>query len=261
LNYQVVVSGSATGSDLKSTKTRAAEPGMTTQQAIFGKINPYTQAMINCLQQFSENEENPVLDDSTSQFLANMIQGRFLQFLANRICKQYQITDKELEKKLTMSLMKILSDKFFAVFRQRVSENPEIVFIIARQIARQEICCQNNSDKIDALFIAISQQYFKYQNFEMINRWIYTNPEIERIIFVSQIQKRIKDTALIKALLYIVQNDKDGIAPSIFNRYLTKNRLDRLDGLVKSGDWQIEAMFVQQENAKMINWRNYMSSF
>ncbi len=95
----------------------------------------------------------------------------------------------------------------------------------------------------------------------MIARWINTNPEIERIVFVSQVQKRIKDAALVKALMYIVQNDRDGIAPSIFNRYLTKNRLERLDGLVKSGDWQIEAMFVQRENARMINWRNYMASF
>ncbi len=234
---------------------------MTSQSSNIAKINPYTQAMINCLQQFPDDKEAPELDDSTSQFLANMIQGRFLQFLANRICRKYQITDKDLEKKLTMSLMRILSDKFFAVFRQRVSENPEIVYILAQKIASKESGCRNNSEKLDALFMGISRKYFKYQNFEMITRWIYTNPEIEKIIFVSQVQKCLTDSALIKALMYIVQNDKDGIAPSIFNRYLTKNRLDRLDSLVKSGDWKIEAMFVQQENSKMINWRNYMSSF
>lgn len=223
-------------------------------------LNPYTKAMLNCLQQFPEQEEPPELDDANSQFLTNMIQGRFLQYLANRICKKYSITDKNLEKQLSITLMQILSDKFFAVFREKVKETPEIVFTIAQKITSNEICCAENSARIDAMFRSISKRYFKYQNLQLIMEWIDTNPEVERIVFISRIQKRIKDSSLLKALMHIVQNDKDGITPMVFNRYLRKNKLERLKGLVKSGDWRIEAMFVQQANAKMINWRNYMSS-
>lgn len=223
------------------------------------KLNPYTKAMLNCLEQFSGSEELPQLDDSTSQFLANMIQGRFLQYLASRICIVYEIGDKELEKQLTMSLMKILSDKFFAVFREKVKADPSIVYILAKKITETECCCKQNSARIDAFFRGISRRFFKYQNFKVIMRWIDTNPEIEKIVFLSRVKKRIKDARLVKALLYIVQNDKDGIAPTVFNRYLNKNRLERLSTLVKTGDWKIEALFVQQQNSKLINWRNYMS--
>lgn len=223
-------------------------------------LNPYTKAMLNCLQQFPDSDEIPELDETNSQFLANMIQGRFLQYLATRICENQQIDDRELEKKLTISLMNVLSDKFFAVFREKVKESPEIVYSIARKITSNEQCCSDNSARIDALFRGISKRYFKYQNLKMILQWIDTNPEIERIVFISRIKKRIQDSSLLKALMYIVQNDKDGIAPMVFNRYLKKNKLERLKHLVKSGDWQLEAVFVQNLNAKMINWRNYMNS-
>ncbi len=232
---------------------------MINAKPISGLLNPYTKAMLNCLEQFN-GAEIPKLDESNSQFLANMIQGRFLQYLASRICKNYKITDKDLEKKLTIALMRILSDKFFAVFREKVKENPEIVYILAKKISSNEICCSQDSARIDALFRGISRRFFKYQNFQIILQWIDTNPEIERIVFISRIQKRIKDSSLLKALMYIVQNDKDGITPSVFNRYLNKNKLERLASLVKSGDWKLEALYVQQLNAKMINWRNYMST-
>ena len=232
---------------------------MTNAHSLSGPLNPYTKAMLNCLEQFN-GEEMPRLDESNSQFFANMIQGRFLQYLAGRICNNYKITDKDLEKKLTMSLMRILSDKFFAVFREKVKENPEIVYILAKKITANELCCSEDSARIDALFRGISRRFFKYQNLQVIMQWIDTNPEIERIVFISRIQKKIKDSSLLKALMYIVQNDKDGITPSVFNRYLNKNKLGRLESLVKSGDWKLEAMYVQQLNAKMINWRNYMNS-
>ncbi len=224
------------------------------------QLNPYTKAMLNCLQQFEGYDGTPELDDTNSQFLANMIQGRFLQYLAGRICKNNDITDKDLDKRLTMSLTRILSDKFFAVFREKVKEKPEIVYLLAKKITEYEINRKDDSRKLDVFFRNISKEYFKYQNFKIIMRWIDTNPEIERIIFLSKVQKRVKDSSLVKALMYIVQNDKDGITPSVFNRYLNKNRLDRLKSIVKNGDWQIEALYVQQQNAKLINWRNYMNS-
>jgi len=225
-----------------------------------GKLNPYTQAMVNCLQQFEDNDEVPELDESTSQFLANMVQGRFLQYLVNRICELYEITDKKLEKKLIMVLMTILSSKFFAVFREKVRAKPEIVYMVARKITSSETSGKsNNAARTDALYRNICKKYFEYQNFNVILTWINTNPEVEKIIFLSRVQRRIQDAGLIKALRYIIRNDKDGIAPAVFNRYLQKNKLQRLTSMVQTGDWKIEAAFVQQESTKMIAWRNYMA--
>ncbi len=224
------------------------------------KLNPYTQAMCNCLQQFPDSEDVPELDETTSQFLANMVQGRFLQYLVTSICLNYGITDKDPEKQLSMVLMRILSDKFFAVFRETVIKRPEIVYRIAKKITSIETAHTQHSIKIDALYRWISRHYFGYQNFKIIMQWINTNPEVEKIVFLSRIQKRIKDSSLIRALVYILQNDKFGIAPTVFNRYLNKDRIGRLDSLVKSGDWKIEAAYVQRQSASMINWRSYMNA-
>ncbi len=224
------------------------------------KLNPYTQALANCLSQFDENDELPELDESTSQFLANMIQGRFLQYLVTRICDFYKITDKALEKKLLLAMMNILRDKFFAVFREKVKAKPEIVYKIARKITKNETSGKPLSGiRTDALYSTICKKYFEYQNFNIILRWVNTNPEVEKIIFLSQVQKRVHDSGLIKALHYIIQTDKYGIAPAVFNRYLKKDKIERLDNIVKSGDWEIEAAFVEESSAKMITWRNYMS--
>ncbi len=223
------------------------------------KLNPYTQAIWNCMRQFKELEEDPELDEPTCQFLANMIQGRFIQYLASRMCQFYRITDKELENKLIMTLMSILSDKFFAVFREKVNDDRAIVFKIAKRIVSSEVTHEATTQKTDALFRLISKKHFDYQNFNIIIKWINSNSEVEKVIFFSNIQKKIKDPNLIKALQYIVQNDRDGIAPEIFNRYLLKDKIGRLHSLVKTGDWRIEADFVRQQSSKMIAWCRYMS--
>lgn len=222
------------------------------------KLNPYTQAMKNCLLQLNECGADPCLDETNSQFLANMIQGRFLQYLINMICRENDITDKDLEKQLSMVLMNILSDKFFAVFREKVRKRPEIVYKIAKRITAIEELYSQHKPRVDALFRGIGRHYFEYQNFRIILRWIRTNSEVEKIIFLSRIKKKVSDEALLKTLVYILQNDKAGIVPKVFNRYLAKNKIERLEGLVKTGDWKIEAAFVQQKMAGMINWRQYI---
>lgn len=224
------------------------------------KLNPYTQAMCNCLNQLKECDTPSELDETNSQFLANMIQGRFLQYLINMICSANDITDKDLEKQLSIVLMNILSDKFFAVFREKVRKRPDIVYKIAKKITVIEELYAQRKPRIDALFRGISRHYFEYQNFRIIIRWINTNTEVEKIIFLSRIQKKVSDPTLLKTLIYILQNDKAGIAPKVFNRYLIKNKIERLNNLVKTGDWKIEAAFVQQKMAGMINWRQYVEN-
>ena len=223
------------------------------------RLNPYTQAITNCLSQFKDQESEPELDENTSQFLANMIQGRFLQYLVSRICDYYKITDSELEKKLLLVMMNILRDKFFAVFREKIKEKPEIVYKIARTITNNEKPNKPlNNIRTDALYSNICKKYFEYQDFNIILRWINTNPEVEKIVFLSQVQKYIHDTSLIKALRSILQHDKDGIVPIVFNRYLRKNKIGRLHDIVKSGEWKLEAAFVEESTSRMIAWRNYM---
>lgn len=224
------------------------------------KLNPYTQAMKNCLEQYPDSDEVPELDETNSQFLANMVQGRFLQYLVMRICIHHGIQNKELEKQLSMAMMNLMSDKLFAVFREKVRRNPNIVYEVARNITKFELIHGDRQISINTLFRDISRDYFEYHDLRTIMRWIFSNPEIEKIVFLSRIQNQITDPILIRTLTYIIQNDKDGIAPTIFNRYLNKDKIERLANIVKSGDWKIEASFVQAQSAKLINWREYMTN-
>jgi len=222
-------------------------------------LNPYTQAMKNCLMQLGDEEEAAKAPENISQFLANMIQGRFMQYLVNQVCHTHRISDKALEKQLGMVLMNLLSDKFFAVFREKVKSRPEMVYTIAKRITSVEEAHTGNRGRIDALFRGISRHYFEYQNFKIILQWILTNPEVEKIVFLSKIHDQITDPSLLRTLEYIIQNDEVGIMPTVFNRYLVKKKFERLHRLVKSGDWKIEAAFVQEKMAKLINWRHYIN--
>jgi len=224
------------------------------------KLNPYTQAMKNCLEQYPDSDDIPELDETNSQFLANMIQGRFLQYLVTRICIHFNINNKGVEKQLSMTMMNLLSDKLFAVFREKVRRNPNMVYEVARKITKFELAHSDKEISINDLFQDISLAYFEYQNLRTIMRWIFDNPEIEKTVFLSRIESQISDPSLVRTLTYIIQNDKHGIAPAIFNRYLNKNKIERLSNIVKNGDWKIEAAFVQTQSAKLINWREYMKS-
>lgn len=220
------------------------------------QINPYSLAMLNCLAKFETKPKE--LDPKDAQFLANMIQGRFLQFLVNRLCRQYGIESKELEKKLSMIFMQLLTDKFFVVFREKVKAKPEMVYEIAYHIVKVEKSSKVNDKRVDWLFLMISKRFFEYQNFQVIIDWIESNPEVEKLVFLAQIEQLINDAPLLKAMDYILSQDREGMVPLVFKRYLSKSKIARVKDLVASGDWRIEAEFVHREQAHRIAWQNYI---
>ena len=220
------------------------------------KLNPYTQAILNCLSQF--NEDPKELDPKNAQFLANMVQGRFLQYLVQRLLAHYQIASAKIEKKLTMVFMSLLCDKFFNVFRDRVKAEPYIVYEISKAIAKHERGGQKSKSKSDWLYLMICKKYFGYQNFQIIIDWLNTAPEVERVLFLGQAEKSFPDHRLMRAFEYIVDNDKEGITPKLFMRYLDKGKNTRLKSLIESGDWRIEAEFFAKENAHRIAWKRYI---
>ena len=224
---------------------------------ILKPINPYTQALVNCLSQFDKEPEH--LDVKNSQFLANMIQGRFLQYLVTRIGGYHDITSKDLEKKLSMTFLKLLSEKFFALFREKVKQKPEIVYQIARTIVDYETKELISPDQIDWLYLMISKEYFAYQNFQIIIDWINANPEVEKIIFLARVEKSFSDPGLLRAFHHILNQDPQGLVPKIFARYLAKGKLERVKNLVETGDWHFEADYVAKEQARWINWHNYIA--
>ncbi|MGK0288601.1 MAG: hypothetical protein ACI86H_000010 [bacterium] len=215
------------------------------------EINPYTRAMQNCLNDFSPESDLPAVVERNTQFLANMIQGRFLQHLASSIRDYYNIEDIELEKQLTLALMNILSERFFGVFREKIKANSKIVFLLAKRITRTEFAPKRDYDTIRKLYLGICRRYFDYKNIEMMITWIQQKPEIQKVIFSSHLQKLISNPRDLKILQNILLEDNEGVVPLIFSRYLSKNKHDRLINLVETGEWKIEAEFVLQNRKKL----------
>lgn len=222
------------------------------------KLNPYTQAIKNCLDGLEHSKGIPTLDKSTAQFLANMIQGRFVQYLISRVSLDLNI-GRTMDKELSMVLMKLLTDKFFTVFREKVKLNPQIVAQVAIRITETE---QESTDTIeiqDQLYQYICENFFDYIYFDYLIRWLETSAEVERIAFVARVDQTIENPKIQRAIRHILREDKTGIIPMLFNRYLNKERVDRLIGLVKSGDWRIEAQFIESQTTPTISWREFMS--
>ncbi|MDH4249384.1 MAG: hypothetical protein OEW39_16375, partial [Deltaproteobacteria bacterium] len=55
-------------------------------------VSPYTQAMGRCLHKLNGGAEG-LLDKAVVHTLVNLVQGRMLEYLADRICRDYQILD------------------------------------------------------------------------------------------------------------------------------------------------------------------------
>lgn len=222
------------------------------------KLNPYTQAIQNCLDGLDQSEGNPALDKSTAQFLANMIQGRFVQYLIVRVSLDLKI-GRTMDKELSMVLMKLLTDKFFTVFREKVKADPQIVFQVAVRITENERENPEAMAQQDKLYQYICEHFFDYIYFDYLIRWLETSADVERIAFVARIDQTIDNSKIQRAIRHILREDKTGIIPMLFNRYLDKHRLDRLISLVKSGDWRIEAQFIESQATPIIAWREFMT--
>ena len=221
------------------------------------RLNPYTKAIKNCLDGLDEATRE--LDQSTSQFLANMIQGRFVQYLIQRISVDHGIEGQGMDKELSMVFMTLLTEKFFAVFREKVKERPDCVLAIAQKIAATEIEAPDDLEAADLVYAEICRGHFDYQHFGYLLKWLATSPETERIVFSAQLTQKVPDQRLSRAIRHILQNDKTGVVPHLFSRYLAKNRLERLSSLVVTGDWRIEASFVELQSAQTIAWRQFMA--
>lgn len=221
------------------------------------KLNPYTQAIKNCLDGL--DSANPELDQSTAQFLANMIQGRFVQYLITRVATDAGISGRGMEKELSLVFMQLLTDKFFSVFREKVKSDPSVVLVIARKITEAELREPDNLDQADILYRNICRRHFDYHYFEYLIKWLASSPEVQRIVFVAQVEEKVPQPKVQRAIRHILGQDKTGVIPPLFARYMNKNRMERLAGLVKTGDWRLEAAFLEREAAPLIAWRQFMA--
>lgn len=154
-------------------------------------MNPYCRAITECFEKKQSALSLKKLDDSTCQFLSNMIQGMFIQFLVCKVTENFEISDDALEKQLMLVMTKILNDNFFVIFREKTHNNREVVYQLARRISKLEKN-GNSRKKTETICRWITQTYTDYKCTGLIMQWICSTPEFEQIVFLAQIHRRVK---------------------------------------------------------------------
>lgn len=154
------------------------------------EINPYCRAITDCFEKkvgtLKLNDE----DETTCQFLSNMIQGMFTQFLVQKVSESFEIVDDALEKQLMLMMTKILNDNFFVIFREKTHNNKEVVFQLARRISELDKT-DISANKSEIICHWITETYTNYHCTGLIMKWICSTPEFEQIIFLAQIHRRV----------------------------------------------------------------------
>jgi len=206
--------------------------------------SPYTLAIAKCLAECSWSTSSP--DPDSYYALMNLVQGRMLEYLADRICREFDIRDAVLRGRMVTVLMGIFSDEFFAVFRHKARQEPGLVMQIARRIIRKESHptplskLPPNRQSSDRLYPAIFRMHFEYRDLDALLRLLESDGEIQKVILGSLLKARLGDAPLYMRLIDILDEDAEGVTPSLFMGYIKGNGIDSLIAKVESGEWEQE---------------------
>lgn len=210
--------------------------------------SPYTLAIAKCISESlcRSPNANAAPDPESHHALMNLVQGRMLEYLADRICREFDIRDSVLRGRMVSVLMGIFSDEFFAVFRRKIRLEPDLVMQIARRIIRKEAHptpldkLPPNRQSADRLYPAIFRKYFEYRDLEALLDMLESDGEIQKIVIGSLLKARLGDALLYRRILALLDEDGEGVTPSLFMGYIKGNGIDFLIAMVESGDWTSE---------------------
>jgi hypothetical protein len=219
------------------------------------EVSPYTVAMSRCLVKLAGGEEG-VPERKVVHTLVNLVQGRMLEYLADRICREYAIEDPASRQRIVHVLLRIFSDEFFALFRSKVEFQPALVLQIARRIIRQEFHPAGGPglaprQRPDRLYPAIFRKYFEYRNLGILLELVESDAEIQKIILLTLLKRQRCDPALLERVAAILDEDQEGVAPTLFLGYLSEGDPATLAGKVRNGAWKTELEAMRRRMAHL----------
>jgi hypothetical protein len=212
--------------------------------------------MAKCLVQ-ANGQVSEAPDRSVVHTLVNLVQGRMLEYLSDRICRDYGIDDEHSRFQVMTALLSAFSDEFFALFRSKIDFSPTLALSIARRIIRKEIehaptpPAATSKDDSDRLYPAIFRKYFEYRNLAELQRMVESDAEIEKIILLARLRREVQDSQRYQRLVQILEQDREGFCTSFFMDCLRHNRLQKLIALVESGAWESEVNAVREHMAHL----------
>ena len=148
-------------------------------------ISPYTRVIADCLDSLSEanSEESKCNLKQEKQLLVNMLQGRMLEHIKQRVCSYYHIETGALNEEFSISLIEVFAE-IFGLFRNKFEEMPWLVNEIAKRIVEVESRNGSNTERhINQLYLSIFCKYFEYKNIEKIISTLQTDTRIQKAIF------------------------------------------------------------------------------
>ena len=147
-------------------------------------ISPYTIAISDCLNSKSKDATGSILDDTQKmQLMINMLQGRMLEHIKQRVSKYYNIEPSDLNEEFSVSLIEVFTE-IFNLFRLKFEEMPSLVNKIAKRIVEVETKSElNKESSVNKLYLSIFCKYFEYKNIEKIISTLQTDNRIQQAIF------------------------------------------------------------------------------
>ena len=147
-------------------------------------VSPYTRVIAECLHSLSDDKSDNCGCDTkhVMQLLINMLQGRMLEHIKERVSSYYKIEQDALNEEFSVCLIEVFAE-IFGLFRNKFEEMPWLVNEIARRIVEAEKRNGSKTERsINQLFLSIFCKYFEYKNIEKIIATLQSDPRIQRAI-------------------------------------------------------------------------------
>ena len=147
-------------------------------------VSPYTRVIEECLHSLSDDKADGCACDTNHvmQLLINMLQGRMLEHIKERVSSYYKIEQNALNEEFSVCLIEVFAE-IFGLFRNKFEEMPWLVNEIAKRIVEAETRNGSKTERcVNQLYLSIFCKYFEYKNIEKIISTLQSDPRIQRAI-------------------------------------------------------------------------------
>ena len=165
-------------------------------------VSPYTRVIAECLHSLSDEKPDNCGCDTKQvmQLLINMLQGRMLEHIKERVSSYYKIEQDALNEEFSVCLIEVFA-VIFGLFRNKFEEMPWLVNDIARRIVEAEKRNGSKTERsINQLFLSIFCKYFEYKNIEKIISTLQSDPRIQSAIISANSSPTLSNSTQFPAL-------------------------------------------------------------
>ena len=171
--------------------------------------------------------------------LANVVQWCLVEYLAERICRQYQLGGASLTRGVSQALLSICHDDLFAIFRERLEQDPQLALVLARRISDVETATADLTAR-DRLYTRIFCRHLGYRHVTRLLAILAGDRQVRCLLVQALIDKRTPNAPETRACLKaILHDDAEGVAAGLMLPLLHQNHLEELLGDLRSPTWQL----------------------